>query len=53
VEQKEQKEQERNANAALNIAHRGDGMEAGKIVLHDQAQALLYNANVRRVYLGG
>jgi len=44
---------EQNANAALKIAHRGYVMEVGKIVLQDQAQVLLHNADIRRAYLGG
>jgi len=44
---------EQNANAALKIAHRGYVMEVGKIVLQDQAQALLNNTDIRRAYLGG
>jgi len=44
---------EQNANAALRIAHRGYVMEVGRIVLQDQAQALLNNPDIRRAYLGG
>jgi len=44
---------EQNANAALRIAHRGYVMEVGRILLQDQAQALLNNPDIRRAYLGG
>ncbi len=44
---------EQNARAALKLAHRGYVMEVGKIVLEDQAEALLANPQVREAYLGG
>jgi branched-chain amino acid transport system ATP-binding protein len=44
---------EQNARAALKLAHRGYVMEVGKIVLYDQAEALLANPEVRNAYLGG
>lgn len=44
---------EQDARAALSLAHRGLVMERGKIVLHDQASALLENPEVQSIYLGG
>jgi len=44
---------EQNARAALKIAHRGYVMEVGRIVMADEAQALLENEDIRRAYLGG
>ncbi len=44
---------EQNARAALKLAHRGYVMEVGRIVLEDQAEALLANPEVRDAYLGG
>lgn len=44
---------EQNARAALSIAHRGYVMETGRIVLSDEARALLANPDVKRAYLGG
>lgn len=44
---------EQNARAALKLAHRGYVMEVGRIVLDDQADALLANPQVREAYLGG
>ena len=44
---------EQNARAALKLAHRGYVMEVGRIVLEDEAKALLANPNVREAYLGG
>ena len=44
---------EQNARAALKLAHRGYVMEVGRIVLEDEASALLANPNVREAYLGG
>ncbi len=44
---------EQDARAALSLAHRGLVMERGKIVLHDQASALLENSEVQSIYLGG
>lgn len=44
---------EQNARAALKLAHRGYVMEVGRIVLEDQAAALLANPEVRNAYLGG
>lgn len=43
---------EQNARAALKLAHRGYVMETGRIVLSDEATALLQNHKVRSVYLG-
>ena len=44
---------EQNAKAALKLAHRGYVMEVGRITLHDSAEALLANPEVRDAYLGG
>ena len=43
---------EQNANAALKIADRGYVMETGKIIIEEQASALLKNQEVKRAYLG-
>jgi branched-chain amino acid transport system ATP-binding protein len=43
---------EQNAKVALQISHRGYVMESGRIVLADDAAALLTNEQVRRAYLG-
>jgi branched-chain amino acid transport system ATP-binding protein len=43
---------EQNAAQALRLAHRGYVIETGKIVLEDQASALLENEQVRKAYLG-
>jgi len=43
---------EQNARAALNLAHRGYVMETGRIVMADDARALLINPRVREAYLG-
>jgi branched-chain amino acid transport system ATP-binding protein len=43
---------EQNANMALEVANRGYVMETGQIVLHDKAETLLRNEEVRRAYLG-
>lgn len=43
---------EQNARAALDLAHRGYVMETGRIILQDQAAALLSNPRVREAYLG-
>ncbi|MCB4204635.1 ABC transporter ATP-binding protein [Deferribacterales bacterium Es71-Z0220] len=44
---------EQNAHMALSIAHRGYVMETGKIILEDDAKALLNNDEVKSAYLGG
>jgi branched-chain amino acid transport system ATP-binding protein len=44
---------EQNAFMALNIADRGYVLQQGRIVLTDDAKALLTNDLVRRAYLGG
>lgn len=44
---------EQNAHRALEIAHRGYVIETGKIVLADDAKALLKNPAVQEAYLGG
>ncbi len=43
---------EQNANAALKIADRGYVMETGKIILEENAGALMKNQEVKRAYLG-
>jgi branched-chain amino acid transport system ATP-binding protein len=43
---------EQNAHMALQTAHRGYVIETGEIVLHDRADALLGNDEVRKAYLG-
>jgi branched-chain amino acid transport system ATP-binding protein len=43
---------EQNAAQALSLAHRGYVIETGKIVLQDEARALLENEQVRKAYLG-
>lgn len=43
---------EQNANQALRIANRGYVMENGRIVMEDNAEALLQNPRVRKAYLG-
>jgi branched-chain amino acid transport system ATP-binding protein len=43
---------EQNAAQALNLANRGYVIETGKIVLEDEATALLANEQVRKAYLG-
>ena len=44
---------EQNARAALKIAARGYVMEVGKVVMEDDAKALLANPEVQAAYLGG
>ena len=44
---------EQNAGAALKIANRGYVMENGKIVLEDEAKALLQSDEIKKKYLGG
>jgi branched-chain amino acid transport system ATP-binding protein len=43
---------EQNANVALSIAHRGYVLQNGRIVIADDAAALLKADDVRRAYLG-
>ena len=43
---------EQNANIALATAHRGYVLETGRIVLEDDAKALLENPRVKAAYLG-
>ncbi len=43
---------EQNANIALNAAHRGYVLETGSVVMHDKAQTLLHNPDIRKAYLG-
>ena len=44
---------EQNAHMALSIARRGYVLETGRVVLHDEAQKLAANDEVRAAYLGG
>jgi len=44
---------EQNAHMALKVADRGYVLETGRIVLTDNAKALLENDAVRKAYLGG
>ena len=44
---------EQNLPQSLEIADRGYVLESGRIVLSDQADALLHNDAVRSAYLGG
>jgi len=44
---------EQNAHMALTVANRGYVLETGRIVLADDAKALLENDAVRKAYLGG
>ncbi len=44
---------EQNARAALKLANRGYVLELGKIVLEDEAKALISNPEVQQAYLGG
>ncbi|MFM7193031.1 MAG: ABC transporter ATP-binding protein, partial [Microcystaceae cyanobacterium] len=43
---------EQNANLALQTAHRGYVLEAGRLVLTGNAQDLLQDERVRQAYLG-
>jgi len=43
---------EQNAQMALQLANRGYVIESGEIVLHDDADRLLGNEQVRKAYLG-
>ncbi len=43
---------EQNANMALHLANRGYVIETGRIVLEDEASALLDNPQVKEAYLG-
>jgi branched-chain amino acid transport system ATP-binding protein len=43
---------EQNANMALHLAHRGYVLETGRIVLENEARALLDDPRVREAYLG-
>jgi branched-chain amino acid transport system ATP-binding protein len=43
---------EQNINIALGVAQRGYVLESGRIVMHDDAQALLANPHVKEAYLG-
>lgn len=44
---------EQNANLALEISHYGYVLETGRILLHDKAEALRSNQEIRVAYLGG
>ncbi len=43
---------EQNAAKALGVAHRGYVIQTGQIILHDDAQHLRQNEQVRKAYLG-
>jgi branched-chain amino acid transport system ATP-binding protein len=43
---------EQNANVSLAIADRGYVLQTGRVVLADEASALLQNENLRKAYLG-
>jgi branched-chain amino acid transport system ATP-binding protein len=43
---------EQNANIALQRASRGYVLEAGEITMHDRAEALMNNPEIRKAYLG-
>ena len=43
---------EQNANLALQVASRGYVLENGRIIIHDQASALLENKAIQKAYLG-
>ena len=44
---------EQNASLALQLAHRGYVLEAGRVVLTDTAERLATNPHVKAAYLGG
>jgi len=44
---------EQNANLALEVSNYGYVLETGRILLHDNAEALRANPKVREAYLGG
>ncbi len=44
---------EQNARAALKLANRGYVLEVGRVVMEDDAKALLANPDVQNAYLGG
>ena len=44
---------EQNAIAALEIVSHGYLIESGRIVMHDSAEALKKNPDIREFYLGG
>ena len=43
---------EQNINIALGVAQRGYVLESGRIVMHDDAGALLVNPHIKEAYLG-
>jgi branched-chain amino acid transport system ATP-binding protein len=43
---------EQNANVSLSIADRGYVLQTGRVVLADEASALLANEDLRKAYLG-
>ena len=43
---------EQNINIALGVAQRGYVLESGRIVMHDDAGALLANPHIKEAYLG-
>lgn len=44
---------EQNANLALEVSHYGYVLETGRILLHDRAEVLKDNEEIRAAYLGG
>ena len=44
---------EQNANLALEVSHYGYVLETGRVILHDQCNALRANEKVKSAYLGG
>jgi len=44
---------EQNANLALEVSNYGYVLETGRIILHDQSNALRVNERVKSAYLGG
>jgi branched-chain amino acid transport system ATP-binding protein len=43
---------EQNINIALGVAQRGYVLESGRIVMQDDADALLANPHIKEAYLG-
>ena len=43
---------EQNANAALRLADKGYVLETGRVVMYDNASALMGNPQLRAAYLG-
>ena len=49
---KQQRILEQNANLALQVANRGYVLENGRVVMQDEAAALLKNTAIQKAYLG-